>query len=321
MSKVQNITLKDVRVNPEGLREVDENNPEFAELVQSVAKQGVLLPILVREFKDEESGKTVYGLIDGLQRYTAASQAGLSEIPAHIKDMEEAQILETQIIANAVKVETRPHEFAQQVNKILSMNPMLTLTELAGRLGKSTEWLSKISGLVKLDSEVAKLVDDGQIKLANAVALCRLPKEEQSQNIEAAMSQNTQEFVPMVAARVKEIREARRKGQDAGKKEFAPVAHMRKLGEIKGEIENPTIGAKLIAHTGIKKAEDAFSLALKWVMNLDPISIEVAKQKYEERQNEIAKKRAEAKAERAKKAAEAAAKAQAEAEEAAKSAG
>lgn len=321
MNEMLRIPLDQIRVNPESLRQVDEQNPQFKELVDSVSKtlengkpQGVLQSILVRELKDE-NGDTVYGLIDGLQRYTAAKLTGLDTVPARITEMNDAEEMETQIIMNAVRVDTKPAEFANHIHRLLSMNPLMTINDLAGRLNKSPEWVNSVLKLVNLDAEIAKLVDNGEICLANAVALSKLPKDEQPDNIEAAISMNSAEFLPRMMERVKEIKKAKREGRDPGPKEFTPVAHVRKIGELKREMEDSKIGPALVSQFNITDPVEAFAMCLKWVMNLDPISVEAAKQKHDARKAAVEQKRAEAKAERTRKAAEAAAKAEAEAKE------
>ena len=110
-----------------------------------------------------------------------------------------------------------------------------------------------------------------------------------------------QEFVPAASQRIKEIKEAARKGQDPKVREFNPVAHLQKMKDVKAELEKGEIANALISKTGIKKANEGFMLALKWILHLDPLSVEDQKAKWEEneaRKAELKKKKA---AERAAK--------------------
>jgi transcriptional regulator with XRE-family HTH domain len=89
--------------------------------------------INVRERVEEGTGVKYYELVDGLHRYCASIDAGLMEIPVHIVDLSEDMLLEAQLIANIQKVETRPVEYSNQLRRILALNPMMNVGELAAR--------------------------------------------------------------------------------------------------------------------------------------------------------------------------------------------
>jgi ParB/RepB/Spo0J family partition protein len=261
-------------------------------LVASMQQKGFMGAITVRQQKDAETEEAFYELVDGLHRFCAAKDAGISEINVDIVSLDDDLVLEAQIMANIHKVETRPAEYTQQLKRILARNPLMTEAELASKLGKSTTWISSRLSLTKIDNEeIVTLINEGKIGLANAYALAKLPVEEQATFVDRAMTQPPDEFVPAVNARVKEIREAKRKGADASSAEFIPVAHMRKMKDVKLEMETPEIGPALLKSTGTKKADDAFALAIKWMLHLDQESVKVQAAEYEER----AKKKEEAK--------------------------
>ena len=95
------IPLAKIRENPVALRNVDRQNEAYIGLVDSVKKVGILNAIVVREIKNPADPKEeLYGLVDGLQRFSAAKDAGLELVPATIQPLEEGQILEAQLIAN-----------------------------------------------------------------------------------------------------------------------------------------------------------------------------------------------------------------------------
>lgn len=101
---LKSIPLSLIRENPVALRNVNRKGEGYLGLVDSVRKDGVLNAIVVREIKDPTNGNVVYGLVDGLHRFSAASDAGLTEIPAQVKDMDDAAVLEAQLIANVHKI-------------------------------------------------------------------------------------------------------------------------------------------------------------------------------------------------------------------------
>ena len=326
MGELKTVQISEIRENPVALRTVNRENEDYLGLVASMQQKGFMGAITVRRRKDAETEDEFYELVDGLHRFSAAKDAGISEINVDIVDLDDDLVLEAQLMANIHKIETRPAEYTQQLKRILARNPLMTEAELAEKLGKSTTWIQSRLSLTKIDNEeIVALINEGKIGLANAYALAKLPAEEQAAFVDRAMTQPPDEFVPAVNSRVKEIRDAKRKGQDASTAEFQPVAHMRKMKDVKLELENPEVGPDLIKILGIKKPIEAFVLAVQWILHLDPKSVEIQEAEYNERQakKEEAKKaaavkRAKAAEEKAKAKAEYAAKKSSNAEAAAK---
>jgi ParB family transcriptional regulator, chromosome partitioning protein len=315
------IPLASIRENPVALRAVNRESESYQGIVDSIRQKGFMGAITVRPREDSESGESYYELVDGLHRFNAAKDAGISEINVHIKDLKDDQVLEAQIMANVHKVETRPVEYSKQLIRILQSNPMLTEAELASKISKSASWIKERLGLLKLPENIGGLVDEGKIKLANAYALAKLPEEEQADFVDRAMTMKPDEFIPLAHQRVKEIRDAKRKGEDAPAKEFQPVSFLQKLVDIKKEDETGEVGKALIKELGIKEPQQAWSLAVKWALHLDPKSVEVQKSKDEQRKAAKAEAKKKRDGERAKKkAAKAQEKAKEAAEEAAKAA-
>lgn len=307
MSNLQYVAISEIKESPVALRSVDTQGESFLGLVDSIRQQGVMNPITVRE-EEVEGGQKVKILVDGLHRFTAAKEAGLDKIPCHILDLDKAEVLTAQIIANVHKVETKPVEYTKQIFKILSASPVLTITELASQLAKSPQWLRERLGLLKLIERAQTLVDEEKISLSNAYSLSKLPPEEQANWIDRAMTQTPQEFLPAVNSRVKEIKKARREGRDpAAAEDFVAVARLRKVKDIKEEMEVGKIGAQLCADSKITSPAAGFNLGIKWVLHLDEQSIATAKAKDAERKLLREQASEERKAERlAKKAREAA---------------
>jgi ParB family chromosome partitioning protein len=322
MGKLATVEISKIRENPVALRTVNRQAEDYLGLVASMQQQGFFGAITVRPKKDPESDEEFYELIDGLHRFAAAKDAGILKINVDIVPLDDDLVLEAQILANIHKIETKPAEYTQQLKRVLARNPLMTEAELAEKLGKSSGWIQQRLSLTKIENEeIVTLINDGKIGLANAYALAKLPIEEQAQFVDRAMTQAPDEFVPAVNSRVKEIREAKRQGKDASKAEFQPVAHMRKMKDIKLEMETPEIGPALISSTKTKKPIEAFNLAIQWVLHLDPESVKAQKAEYEERlaKRESVKKekqleRAKKREEELKKKSEEAAKASANAE-------
>lgn len=303
------IPLKNIRENPVALRPVDKTGEKYLQLVDSVKQHGVLNAISVRPIDPAEDGTPQYSVCDGLHRYTAANDAGLTEIACTVKSLTDAEAEEAQIVANFHKVETKPAEYSKALNRIVLRNPDLTLAELGSRLNMSGAQLSERMSLVKLSENIQKLVDEGSIKLTNAVALAKLPVEMQPDFVERAMTQSPAEFVPAVNTAHKQHREAIKAGRTPGEATFEAIPLLQKLGDIKtGLAEYKSLANELISAAGadIKEPADIFGLAIKWVLRLDPVSVAKARQKWDAEQAEKKRKKDAAAAERQQKKDEAA---------------
>lgn len=315
----QIIKLANIRENPEALRAVDRAGEEYLGLVESIKQKGVLNALSVRELpanadgtkQVSADGAPLYALIDGLHRFYASQDAGLIEIPALVFDFSQAEMLEAQIEANVHKKETRPIEYTRAIQRLMALNPTRTVSDQASKLGKSSVWLKERLGLMKLAEKVQELVNDGKIVISNAYALAKLPVEEQTDWVDRAMTQSPAEFTPAVHNRVKEIRDARKKGSEAKPASFAPVPHARKFTEVKEEFERPSLGNKLISTRQLQTPFEGWHAAIEWVVSMDGDTLTRKKADYESRQkarNEaLARKKQEREEKKQKEAAEAAA--------------
>ncbi len=311
MGELKTIKLADIRENEVALRTVDRQGESYLGLVESMKQQGFRGAIQVRKQIDRETNAEYYEIIDGLHRFNAAKDAGLTELNADVVSLTEDQVLEAQIMANIHRVETRPIEYTNQLKRILNRNPLMTESELAVKLGKSPTWVKERLGLLKIDNEqINTLINEGKITLANAYALAKLPAEEQAEFVSRAMTQQPDEFVPAVTARIKEIKEAKRQGADAAPAAFQPTAFMQKLGDIKTSIDNKSFAQKTCESNSASTAAEGFALALKWVLHLDADSVAAQKAKDDARKAEREEAKAKRDAEKAaKKEKEAAAEA------------
>lgn len=283
MSQSVTVALSDIRENPVALRAVDRESEAYAGLRDSIRRIGILNAISLREKTETIDGAEIvyYELCDGLNRYSAAKDAGLTEIPAVLLSLTDTEVQEAQIMANAHRIETKPVQYTKGLMRILAGNPTMTIADLAGRLAKSGSWVGQRLGLLKLSEAVGNLVDDGKINISNAVALSKLPQDEQSNFVDSAMTMGADEFIPTVQLRQKELRDAARTGRAAKPAEFAPVMRLQKLSDIKAELETPAVGPDLIKLNRVKTPVDAFTLALRWALNVDPTSIDVQRAKAE----------------------------------------
>jgi len=317
MSSVREVAVSDIRPNPVALRSVDTESEDFIQLRDSIADIGLLSPISVRERTETVENETVtyYEIIDGLHRYTGASAAGLEVIPVNVMEMDETEAFLAQVMGNALKIETKPVEYTKHLQRILSANTTLKLNELALKVHKSASWLNQRFGLLKLNEQVQALVDEDKITVLNGVILSKLPREEQLNYIEQAMTMTNTEFGPLVTARIKQIKEAEAAGQAPGEAGYVAAAVLRKKTEIEGEVTNLGSISSLISEC--KSREDVARATLNWVLQLDGPTVATKEAQFNEKRQRTKEEQARRKAERAdkraKEAAEAAAKAKDEA--------
>lgn len=292
------IPLIQIRANPIALRDANKSSEAFQELIGSIRAQGVQLPILVRR-KPGEDGKE-FELVDGLQRFTGASEVGTGVvgtpgvIPVRVVEKDDADALLAQIVGNAHRIETKPAEYAKAILRILGYSPTMTEAELAAKLNKSPTWINKQLSLLKLGDAMKTLVNEGKIPLINAYSLAKLPAEEQLAWVDRAQTMQPAEFTGAVSVRVKEIRDANRKGVEPGEEKFVPIAHLRKKAEIEEQVNDPstivTLARDTNAMDGIASYDEAFragaKLALQWSLNFDPKSLQAAEAKWAERKRQ-----------------------------------
>lgn len=311
-NNVRMIPVADIRENVNALRDVQKESEGYMTLVESVKKNGVLQSISVTEIDDPENpGKKIYGLCDGLQRFSAAREAGLKEIPAMIKPMDQAQVEKTQIILNLHKIPTKRVEYAKSLNNLLRREPTLTTLQLAKELSATEKWIKDTLSLLDLPEQVQKLIDEGKIPAANAVRLAELHKlspDETANFLDRAMTLPVDQFVGPVNERVKELKDARKQGRAANPEEWKPHPFQRPWGEVKGEFENGGVaGKQMINNQNIKNPVDAWNLAVAWVCNMDPEGKAAQQKKHDEREKAKQELKNQRKAEREAESARAAA--------------
>lgn len=302
------VEISSVKPNPVALRQVEKDKADYLSLRDSIADVGVLSSISVR-VKTDEAGNTYYEVIDGLHRYTAALEAGVQTIPVLVKEASDQQVLAMQIQANIQHIETKPMEFTQQMQRMFAADPSLTVADMALLVRKTPKWVEDRLGLLNIAPALQLLVNDGKIKLINAYALKKLPEDEQLTYAEAAMVQDSNEFGNSVEARVKQLREDKRKGRDSSPAEFVPQIHVRKLAELKAEAFNPSQAAGILAAANVSDPVTAFQIGVQWTIGQDPQSLAVAKAAFDQKKADTENARKKASAERAQKKLEEAAKA------------
>lgn len=146
----------------------------LSELAESIKKQGLLQPILVREIS-----KDSYEIIAGERRWRASQLAGLNEVPVVIKNVSDEQALLMAMVENLQREDLNVLEEARAMHR-LTTEFDLTHKQIAELLGKSREAVSNCLRLLNLNKDVRWLLEHGDIDMGHARALLRLEDSEQS---------------------------------------------------------------------------------------------------------------------------------------------
>ena len=135
------------------------------ELAASIAKRGVIQPIIVRP-----KGAGKYQLVAGERRWRAAQKARLHEIPALVRDLDEREVMALALIENLQREDLNPVEEARAYQR-LSDDEGMTQVEIARMVEKSRSHVANIQRLLGLPEVVLDLVEGGRLSMGHARAL------------------------------------------------------------------------------------------------------------------------------------------------------
>ena len=174
------IPLTEIRSNPYQPRKTF-SEESLNELAESIKEYGVVQPIIV---KKSIKG---YELVAGERRTKAATIAGLTTIPAIIKDFTDDEMMEIALLENIQREDLNPIEEATSIANIIRIRN-LTQEDFARKFGKSRSYITNLLGILRLPKTVQDKVKDGTISMSHARSLSKLDDEDKilelSQKIE-----------------------------------------------------------------------------------------------------------------------------------------
>jgi ParB family chromosome partitioning protein len=166
------LPVASIQANPRQPRQVfDEES--LAELTHSVREFGVLQPVVVRG----PFGGGMYQLVMGERRLRAATAAGLTSIPAIVRETADDVMLRDALLENLHRTSLNPLEEAAAYQQLLAEFGV-THDELAQRIGRSRSQVSNTIRLLNLSVPVQRRVAAGVISAGHARALLSLPERE-----------------------------------------------------------------------------------------------------------------------------------------------
>jgi len=175
LEEIQQISVDRIMPNPYQPRQ-HFNEEDNIQLSESIKKNGVIQPILVRS-----KGDGAFELIAGERRLRAARLAGLRVVPAIIRHSTDEQSIQLALVENLQRKDLNPMEEARGYHRMMK-EFAYSQDMLAQRIGKDRSTIANIVRLVHLPSDVQTLVESGALSLGHAkVILGLMQPETQSQ--------------------------------------------------------------------------------------------------------------------------------------------
>lgn len=145
----------------------------MTELADSIAQHGVLQPILVRPLL---SGG--YQIVAGERRWRASRMAGLTTVPAVIRDLTDSEVMQLALIENLQRENLKPLEEANGY-KMLMDNFEFTQEEIAKTVGKSRPAITNALRLLNLPEDMQNMLERGEMTAGHARTLLSFKNEDQ----------------------------------------------------------------------------------------------------------------------------------------------
>lgn len=169
---VVELKINDISPNEDQPRK-NFNDEKIDQLAASIAESGVIQPIIVQK---RANG---YRIVAGERRWRAARQAGLTVIPAIVRDLTDKETLEQALIENIVREDLNPIEEAYAMQNLLKTHK-LTQDKLAKELGKPRATIANTLRLINLDESIQEFIKHGDLSEGHAKVILSLKdKDEQ----------------------------------------------------------------------------------------------------------------------------------------------
>lgn len=221
---IEEIKVDDIVVNKNQPRNKFDQE-KIIELAESIKKNGLLQPILVRKTDNN------YELIAGERRLRATKHLNKEKILAIIIDATDVESAKYALIENIQRENLDPIEEALGYKKLLE-NYKLTQQELSDYIGKSRSYIANSMRILKLDKEVLDKLQDGSISVGHGKLLLSLGKEEQIKTLEEIIKKDlsvrdTESLIREI--NIKTTRKNKKNIKDPHIKELEDI-FMKKLG-------------------------------------------------------------------------------------------
>lgn len=224
------IKINEIEPNREQPRK-EFDSESLAELADSISQHGVLQPILLRPIL---SGG--YRIVAGERRWRAARMAGITEVPAVVREMTDSQEMVFALIENLQREDLSPIEEARGYRQLMESHE-LTQDEVSKTIGKSRPAIANALRLLHLPEDIQGLLEEGKISAGHARTLLSIKNEEQM--LEGANK-------AMLGASVRELEVyAKKCNEEAAQKEASSKTKKMKYYEEAQLALNTHLGRKV----------------------------------------------------------------------------
>lgn len=199
------LPVSHISPNPDQPRK-DFDKDALAELAASIKTYGVLQPIVVTEVK-----KNLYLIIAGERRWRAATLAGLTEIPAFVRNTEKADILELALIENIQRENLNGLEEAISYRALMDEFGY-TQEQLSQKMGKSRPYIANSLRLLSLDPAYQKMIRDGILSPGHGRAILSLATAKEQKQLAETIVKNHLS-VRQAEQLAKDIKEGKKQGE------------------------------------------------------------------------------------------------------------
>lgn len=169
LGSIAKIPIDHIEINPFQPR-VDFNPEMLEQLSQSISVHGVVQPITLRKL-----GTGKYQLISGERRLRASKLAGLTEIPAYIREANDQEMLEIALIENIQREDLNAMEISLNYQRLMDECDLIQ-EELAERVGKDRATVANYLRLLKLAPDIQAGLKAKKIAMGHARAIASLEK-------------------------------------------------------------------------------------------------------------------------------------------------
>lgn len=150
---------------------------DVSELAASIAKVGVIEPLLVRELPEPE-GEVTHEVVAGQRRFMAAILAGLATVPTMVRALADDDALELALAENAARTDVHPLEECEALSQLIETHKRRP-EQVADRLGRPVRWVERRLSLRLLAPAWREDLISGRLPLAHAEMLARLDLDTQ----------------------------------------------------------------------------------------------------------------------------------------------
>lgn len=171
------VEIESIKPNPDQPR-TNFKKTELEELSQSIKKEGLIQPILVREVDDDEG----YQIIAGERRWQAAKLAGLKKVPIQIKNVDDDKALELALIENIQRSDLNPIEEAYGYRRLMERRKM-TQADIAQAVSKGRSTIANALRLLDLPEDAQQLLFEDKITAGHARAILSVPTKEERESL------------------------------------------------------------------------------------------------------------------------------------------